>query len=461
MHDNVDHHLPQYHVRLARGYLNDPNGPIQLGTTVHLYFQSRSYPDLAVPVEWGHATTEDLVRWTIHRPAMSPVPGGPDSGGCWSGNTVTDGGRVRAYYSGKVDHTPYQSVLTALSDADGTNFGEPVQVVEDPTPSEGITMFRDPFVWQDDSGWCMVVGAAAPGNIAAMRLYRSVDGARWEYQGDLSSMERTLVAGVDTGEGWECPQIVDVEGRAVALVASWSHADGPGDVLAFPVDGDPAPHRLDDGGSFYAPSVMRDGSYGSVIFGWVTESRDRAQWQRAGWAGAISLPRRAWLDGDRLCTGPHPAVDSLRIGSAREANGATVGAQAEIVVPPVSGTVRLRFGTGEWLDVALDIDAGTVTLDRSNAGPHTADAERAVSSAAFAPGDETAVRIFVDGSVVEIFTSAGRSITSRVYPTTPPPWHVEAPGGSQVWDLARTISAAATPGDGIEDTQSVAAMQSA
>lgn len=443
MHDHHDHHLPQYHVRLERGYLNDPNGPIQVGETTHLYFQSRSYPDLDVPVEWAHATTEDLVHWTLHRPAMSPVPGGLDSGGCWSGNTVRDGDRVRAFYSGKVDHSPYQSVLTALSDTDGTNFGNPVQVVEDPGADEAITMFRDPFVWQDGSGWSMVVGAAAPDDTAAMRHYRSVDGLTWEHQGDLARLRRTIVNGEDTGEGWECPQILDVDGRTVALVASWSHADGPGAVLAFPVEGTPAPHRVDDGRNFYASSVMRDSSYGPLIFGWITEGRDPAEWQRAGWAGAISLPRRPWLEGDRLCTGPHPAVEGLRIGSERRAEDAVLGAQAEILVPAVSGRVRLLFGLGEWLDVDLDMEAGTVSLDNSNADDRDASAVKSVvSDGAFAGGEGPAVRIFLDGSVVEVFTSAGRSITSRVYPSAPPPWKIEAPRGTTVWELARTVSPA-------------------
>jgi beta-fructofuranosidase len=289
----------------------------------------------------------------------------------------------------------------------------------------------------------MVVGAAAPDDTAAMRHYRSDDGLRWEHQGDLARLRRSVVNGEDTGEGWECPQILDVDGRTVALVASWSHADGPGAVLAFPVDGTPAPHRVDDGHNFYASSVMRDSTYGPLIFGWITEGRDPAEWQRAGWAGAISLPRRSWLDGDRLCTEPHPAVEGLRIGSAQRAKDAAVGAQAEILVPAVSGTVRLRFGLDEWLDVTLDVKAGTVTLDSSNADHRDAAAiEQAASNDAFASGDGPAVRIFLDGSVVEVFTSAGRSLTSRVYPTAPPPWEIEAPDGTTVWELARSVSPA-------------------
>ncbi len=456
MNSTNDHHLPQFHVRLPRGYVNDPNGPVELGGTTHLYFQSRSYPELAVPVEWGHATTEDLVHWTLHRPAMSPVPGGLDSGGCWSGNTVVDGDRVRAFYSGKVDDSPYQSVLTAVSDGEGAGFGRPVQVVEDPAPGEGVTMFRDPFVWRDGSRWHMVVGAAAPGSVAAIRRYGSEDGLAWEYEGELSRLRRTLLDGVDTGEGWECPQLLPAGGREVALVSSWSHEGGPGAVLAFPVDAAPVPRRVDDGHSFYAASVMREGSHGPVLFGWIMEGRAAARWQRAGWAGAISLPRRTWLDGDLLRTEPHPAVDALRLGEARSADGATIDAQAEIVVPAAaSGTVRLRFGAGEHLDIALDPEAGMLTLDRSSASVDP-DVDTDGATAAHAFGDRTdwAARILLDGSVVEVFTSAGRSITSRVYPTTPPPWRVEAPAGAVVWDLARSV-VPATEGRAAEASLSV------
>ena len=68
----VAHLRPAFHVRPPRGYLNDPNGPIELGDDVHLYFQSRPVLDLQAPVEWGHATSTDYVRWTLHRPAMAP-----------------------------------------------------------------------------------------------------------------------------------------------------------------------------------------------------------------------------------------------------------------------------------------------------------------------------------------------------------------------------------------------------
>ena len=441
----TDHHLPQFHVRLPRGYVNDPNGPIDIGGQAHLYFQSRPLVDLEIPVEWGHATSEDLVHWSLHRPAIVPVPGGADSGGAWSGNTVLHDDVVRAYYSGKVDHSPFQSVLLAESSDGGTSFGPPVQVVADPAADEGITMFRDPFVWQDEDGWSMVVGAAAANQTAAVRHYRSADGVTWASAGDLVAMTRATVEGIDTGAGWECPQILTVDGTDVALMASWSHEDGPGEVIAVPLTGTLHPDRVDHGQHFYAPSVMRTGSWGAVLFGWVTEGRPLEATAQAGWSGAVSLPRRVWLTDGRLASAPHPAVESLRAGTSRPGHGATIGAQVEIVLPtPVTGVVRLRFSEAEYLDVRVDLEADTLTVDRSRASGDTrADTSPAVVRAPFGPRSELpAVRVFVDGSVVEVFTSAGRSVTTRVYPEQAPPWTVEAPPEASVWDLRSAVTVA-------------------
>ncbi|HEY3558433.1 MAG TPA: GH32 C-terminal domain-containing protein, partial [Kribbella sp.] len=59
-------------------------------------------------------------------------------------------------------------------------------------------------------------------------------------------------------------------------------------------------------------------------------------------------------------------------------------------------------------------------------------------SDAFDPSSgRPAARIFLDGSVLEVFTSAGRVLSTRVYPTTPPTWQLEAPPDAHFWTLDR------------------------
>ena len=433
----VAHHRPGYHLRPPRGYINDPNGPIETGQQAHLYFQSRPTLDLEVPVEWGHATSTDYVRWTLHRPAMAPVPDGPDRDGCWSGNTVRDGDRIHAFYSGLIKGRPYQSVITAVSDDGGNTFGRPHQVIPDPLPSEQAIMFRDPFVWHEDQAWWMAVGVGYADRGASIELYRSADLRTWSAEGALAELPRSHAGGEDTGAAWECPQVLTLNGRRIAVVSSWSPEGGPNQVLSFDVQTPTMSHRVDHGTNFYAASAMRDSRFGPLLFGWLTEGRDQSGWTD-GWAGVISLPRVVWLGEDiSLRSAPIPTVDTLRTGSGSAADGVSTGPGCEIVVPQGTGRVVVHFDDHERLEVELDAAAGTLTINRSEAGldPQAHDGLMQATHAFDQASGRPAARIFIDGSVVEVFTSAGRALSTRIYPP-PPPRRIEAPPNPQHRPLA-------------------------
>lgn len=438
MEPEAAHLVPRFHIRPPLGYVNDPNGPIQIGGTTHLYFQYRPSTDIAVPVEWGHASSEDLATWRLHRPAMAPQPGGPDSLGCWSGNTILEeDGTVRAYYSGHVDRTQFQPVVTAISSDGGATVGPPSLVGLMPEEDEGFTMCRDPFVWRDAHGLHLLLGAAGPGERGSIRRYlRGASG--WEYVGILASMGRWQVAGLDAGEGWECPQLYDLDGRSVAVVSAWSRETGPRHVLAFDPDRPEEAARVDQGPNFYAASAMRESPFGPLMFGWVTEGRSPEWWQEAGWAGTISLPRTVGLGrGEQLHFAPVPTLERLRVGAAQSGECAEVGAQTELAVPHTAGRVVLRFGAKERVELVLDLDAGTLLID----GEHASDDRRAdrwrvlIEDAFDLTSPAPAIRLFQDGSVLEVFTSGGKVATARAYPTQAPPWRIEAPHGSLVWAL--------------------------
>ena len=107
-------------------------------------------------------------------------------------------------------------------------------------------------------------------------------------------------------------------------------------------------------------------------------------------------------------------------------------------MPTAPAHVRLCFGATEHLDVVLEAEANILTVDRTAASTDPA-AHGGTATAHDAFDDATgrpAARIFIDGSIVEVFTSAGQVLTTRVYPVTPPPWQIEAPEGCEVWTLA-------------------------
>lgn len=444
----MNHLFPRYHLRPPRGFINDPNGPVLVDDLFHIYFQSRPTTDTGNPVQWGHATSTDLVRWRLHRPAMTPEPDGLDRDGCFSGNTIATPEGIRAFYSGHIEGKPYQSVLTALSRDGGFTFGPATQVIVDPTPDEAVMMFRDPFVWRAADSWRMVVGSEAKGELAAVRLYESSDLQHWTYAGHLAELPRTSVDGFDTGAGWECPQVVTIDNTDVIIVAAWSQVDLSGAVLSI---GPGSLQRVDSGTNFYAASVLRQSPYGPLMFGWVTEGSDPGLWRTRGWAGAISLPRVLTLGVDgNLRYDPVPTLTALRHTPAPAQNATVPTSAFELALPHISGTTRVTFGAYEHLDIEIDIEGDTLTFDRDHSssapsahrGRHTTqrafDTERAADAA----------RVFIDGSIVEIFTSGGRVATTRVYPTTPPPWFITSVDGAVVYSLAseatpRMIQAAA------------------
>ncbi|MDX6235741.1 MAG: beta-fructofuranosidase [Kribbellaceae bacterium] len=453
-----DHHLPRYHVRPPTGYVNDPNGPVFFGGRWHLFFQYVHDTPRRGPVVWGHASSADLARWQLHRPALSPHPEGPDRNGCWSGNTVAVGNELVAFYSGSRHGSPYQSVLSARSVDGGHSFGPPRQVVPDPSPSEGVAEFRDPFVWQENGTWSMLVGAGSIPDGPSARLYTSPDLETWEYQGPYAAMKPNTEAAVDVGDMWECPQLLSYGNRDALLVSSYGfHGGGPRQVLALSgsrVDGRLIADRIeqvDHGPNFYAASVLRDGA---LLWGWITEGRSADWANEADWSGLISLPRTASLTADgRLATTPvtslttlreseiHPATHDRAAPASTSYEGLPAQFELETTLTRTTAptTLSLQCSYDEHLDVTVDWDTGAVTIDRAHA---SRDPRAHRDSHTFTDPDITAtgtlaLRWFVDGSVSELFTASGYCATTRFYPITPPPWTLTLtdPGPTQLWSL--------------------------
>lgn len=463
-----DHLFPRYHVRPPTGCLNDPNGPVVIDGVVHLYYQFRRPFDSVSAVQWGHVTSTDLVHWQYHRPALVPHPLLGDRDGCWSGNTVVDDdGRVRAFYSGLVGEEPLQRTLFAVSSDGGFSFGPPREVVPPPPDEDEVSELRDPFVWRQGSAWRMLLGAGTAEETALLRLYASEDLETWSYVAPLARMARARTIAWDSGSMWECPQIVRFGDVVVALVGSYAPVEGVMKVVSFRVPADaPGPdvdpselHLVDHGPNFYAASVLGDSEHGCLIWGWATEGRS-PEWSLAdGWSGMLTLPRVVALRPDgAIGSSPLPGLSALRVEqTARETADSLdgLGAQFEFWWEPGNDsagtcTLRLTCGRAEHLEIGVDRASGVVSIDRRHASSD-ARADRGVFTvddlgASYSPPG--GIRGFVDGSILELFLPGGRVMTTRFYPTNPPPWRLElisssGAGRVRVWELAGSSTSAA------------------
>jgi beta-fructofuranosidase len=302
---------PSAHFTALRGWLNDPYGVHWDGAQYHLYYQSVAGSRVWAPeCRWGHATSPDLVCWTERAPVLAPTDG---ELGCWSGCVVEDpaGGR-RAFYT-RVGHGDRElgSIAVATPDACGRFVSAPAPVIAGP-PDVAVTAFRDPYVWFEAGAWTMLVGAGRRDGTGAVLQYRSADLERWRYVGPLCGGR--LVGDPPAGrEVWECPQMMEVDGRWLLVVSV--QLDGRAALVAAAIGGydgirfEPTRwQRLAHGSAPYAASLFRDRDGRPCMICWLREDSG-AGVGPAPWAGALSLVAAVGVDPAGIVSvTPHPAV---------------------------------------------------------------------------------------------------------------------------------------------------------
>lgn len=163
---------PLYHLQAPSGWMNDPCAPGYDPSTglYHLFFQWNPKRNIygAVAwggISWGHATSRDMIHWTVSGSSTLKPGAWYDKEGCFTGCMIPTGldgkpGQITLFYTGvsrlPLHYTlPYQSKTETLAIAQsvdgGVRFtkmrGNPVH----PSPPTGlsVTGWRDPYV----AGW--------------------------------------------------------------------------------------------------------------------------------------------------------------------------------------------------------------------------------------------------------------------------------------------------------------------
>ncbi len=286
----------------SRGWINDPYGVTYRPEDgrYHLFFQH--VPDSLTwqpRLSWGHAVSTDLRTWTELPAAIGPDA---DDTGCWSG-CVADG---RIFYTAVSGHDPDRHQVARIRSATPLDSGWVAWRKHDldlDVPA-GLRVFRDPFVLRDGAGWRMLVGAGLAGGAGegdgAVVSFTSSDLERWDYAGVLARRSSEDRSGSWTGSAWECPQLVEVDGRWALLVSVWSGGSTHHLAYAFGRwEGPrfvPGAWRTLADGPPYAATTFRDAHDRLVTMCWLRGVEDRD----AGWVGALSAPCLVTREGDRL-----------------------------------------------------------------------------------------------------------------------------------------------------------------
>ncbi len=439
-----DPFYPAFHFAPREGWMNDPNGLVYFRDTWHLFYQYFN-PQQVDGMQWGHATSPDLIHWTEHAPALQPDAHGQ----IWSGSAVVDGQDSSGRFGGQAGVVAaftywdpadgWQSQGMAYS-ADAMHFDlEPANPViaqlrhlEGHPPDKA---FRDPKVfWHEPTRrWVMVVAGGK------LRFFTSSNLRDWRFE--------TLQPEIET----ECPDLfaLPLDGDPANL--KWVLSGGGRWYQVGGFDGrrfTPETDRivLGAGPDFYATQSWSDAPDGrrvliSWLFGWNYDSGPRGgaianpfpTGARAG--GCQSVPAEARLvsttDGPRLQLTPVPELAHLREAPSDhslvlEGEGWVVLADTgrafdiELRTPQApTGELRLRVpAKGEtYLSFGYDVETGAYFIDRTRdlCDAPEAYVQRYNTERPMAFRDQALnLRVLIDHNSIEVFADEGQTLLSAI-----------------------------------------------
>lgn len=438
---------PLYHYVNPEGNMNDPNGLCFWQGRFHLFYQA--YPPEDPRQHWGHAVSDDLVRWKDLPLAIYPVP----ENKCYSGSALVEDDRVIAMYHGK----EAGNMVAVSSDPLLLNWekipGNPVIPLSQPDPAGRPYRVFDPCIWKGDDEYYSLSGSYCDGPLfgncrPVQHLFSSRDLRHWEYRGPFTEGDIFTAAGEDTA----CPYFWPIGSRHILLFTS--HQRGSqyflGDYDEKLVKFHVLAHGRftfgrQAGGGVNAPSATPDGHGGIYVIHNVMHGRPTQ-----GWDQVMTLPRRLTLAGElSLNIEPVGAVESLRARRSRIA-GMALPANMEIPLPGIEGNAMelvVQIDPKLAREICVNVlrsphseeqtsvtfyrhgglpgnrdgqlgprDALAMDLSRSSLLPDVEARVPEVAPFELREGEPLKLRIFVDRSIVEVFANGRQCLAVRAYP---------------------------------------------
>ena len=442
----ADPHRPLYHYVNPEGMLNDPNGLCNWRGRWHLFYQG--YPPEDQRAHWGHAVSEDLVRWRDLPYCIYPNP----EEQCYSGATLVEADRVIAIYHG----TQVGNMVAVSSDPLLLNWrkiaDKPVIPIKAPDGSALPYRVFDPCIWKKGGSYYSLSAGTKPEGpagkpVRANFLLRSEDLEHWEYLHPFVEDDAYTLVGDDGA----CPYFWPIGDRHILLF--FSHISG-GQYLLGDYDTERDKFVVTHGAKFnfgpaapsgvHAPSATPDGKGGVIVIFNMNPGKPTE-----GWNQIMTLPRRLTVQGDELSIEPIADVESLREDLQRF-EAITLPANQEVVidslrgnameltaeidpreVPMVEMNVLRSPGKEEHTRIAFFRNRGfrdrgqggggrqsLITIDSSysSCAPDVLPRAPETAPVFIEPDEALRLRVFVDRSVVEVFVNGRQCVATRVYP---------------------------------------------
>ncbi len=439
---------PTFHVLPPGNWMNDPNGPIFYKGYYHLFYQYNPYGDDWGNMHWGHVRSKDLAHWERMPIALWPSKSLGEEhvfSGCAAVNLK---GELMLFYTSIGSRKPEQWV--ALPDSDDLALwkkhpANPI-LTEDLHGDVKVHEWRDPFLFKNDGKTYMVLGGnlnANKGGQGVVNVYRAENDSltKWTYLGVLFTHPDKKVANV------ECPLFFPLGDKWVLITSQgrpvhWFVGTLDPKTLRFTAE-----HRgAVDLGSVYAPNVTTASDGRTLFWGWVQDFP-----KGRGWNGCLTLPRTLALtpDGD-LSFSPARELEALRGTVVQTPGGNKLEDRSFVIKAPsdaIEMRVRLSPGNSKLCGIRLrKSEDGNRSIPITYSG-NTLDVAGTKLKLEVPPTTNAmTLRIFLDRSVLEVYTHDGQVVTRVLADSQPGDTNIEffASGGwatfwtSDIWPMKST-----------------------
>ena len=438
----IEMHRPQFHYTPKKNWINDPNGLVFYDGEYHLFYQYNPFGTTWGHMSWGHAVSKDLVSWQELPIALEeysdPITG--DSTMIFSGMTLVDKNNTSGLCAGKDCmiaiytsniHKDNQGLKQHQSLAYSNDKGRSWKRY-DKNPILDIDRkdFRDPkvFWYEPQQKWVM---ALVVPDLFKVQLYESKNLLSWSLLSEFGNVGDTLKI-------WECPDLYQLPIEEQTNKTKWvlslsgSHPAGSDFVGMQYFVGDfdgthftseqTEPLYVEHGKDFYAGIVFNNLPNRTIMIGWVNNWTYANQVPTSTWRGAFSIPRELSLteteSGLRLAQKPIDEIRKLRGEEIKDLKSLTSQSFELDIEIPEGGSVSVFKSENE--ETIVGYQNGKLILDRTKSGNVSFNKDFAsIESVDVLPKtDRISVRIFIDQSIIEVFSTDGRyAITDQVFPT--------------------------------------------
>ncbi|MEG0253154.1 MAG: GH32 C-terminal domain-containing protein [Muribaculaceae bacterium] len=446
--NNYEKYRPSYHFTPLYGWMNDPNGMVYKDGIYHLFYQYNPFGSMWGNMNWGHATSTDLVTWKHFPVAIEP----DGLGMIFSGSCVVDTDNsagfgknaIVAFYTSAAE-SQVQSMAYSLDG--GNSF---IKYSENPILTSSSRDFRDPkVIWHKSSKkWIMVLAAGQE-----MQFYSSPNLKDWSYESSFGKNQGAH------GGVWECPDLfeLNIEGSNISKWVLLCNINPGG-----PFGGSATQYFIGtfDGKNFTndSPSITKLMDYGKDHYATVTWSdapnnrRTAIAWM-SNWQYANNVPTKQYRSANSVARDlslfsvngevylksepvkelikvreNHVKQKSFKVNSTHTISNLLKNNSGayEIEMSIINNNAKiisfsLFNNSNEKVDFIYNISNNTFSVDRTKSGIVNFSSDfPAITVSPIYENGTLNLRIFVDNSSIEVFGNGGKFVlTNLIYPTTP------------------------------------------